>query len=674
MSKKEAQLRIEELRSQLREANVHYYEEDMPRIEDSVYDSMMRELLSLEQTHPEFVTSDSPSRKVGGQASTAFSPVRHREQMLSLDNALTLEELSAFDQRVCKLLEVVQIEYSVEYKFDGIAVELVYQDGTFIQASTRGDGVVGEDITQNCKTIANIPRKFQSRQVATVLEVRGEVVFPISSFDQLNQQRVAAGEAPFANPRNAAAGSLRQLDSAVTAQRPLEFFAYDLRSENDFGLDTQESVLNYLAGEGFSVQSEFLVCSGIEPITELYNRLLETRAALPYEIDGLVVKINSKELQAQAGVRTKSPRWAIALKFPPQEAHSIIRDIVVQVGRTGVLTPVAELEPVQVGGVVVSRATLHNQDEIDRKDIRIGDTVVVRRQGDVIPAVVAVVMAKRDGTEMSFKLPQNCPECGQEVEKEKESDVALRCSNAQCPAKLITQLKHFVSRTAFDIDSLGEKLLLQLIEKQLVGSAADLFILEKSQLQDLERMGEKSADNVIKAIEASKQVSLARFLYALGIRHVGERNAKILATHCRDLEGVKSATVEELEAVSEIGPVVAQSVVSFFKDSDVLNLLESLERNGVVPEPVEQQVDGQQESELLFSGKTVVLTGTLSQMKRSEAKARIEELGGRVSSSISGSTDLLVAGEKAGSKLDKAQSLGVKVIDEESFIALISES
>lgn len=668
LSKNEAKKRVTELRSQLKEANVQYYEQDMPLIDDANYDAMMRELQALEEQHPSLHSEDSPTNRVSGAASSTFSEVTHRVPMLSLNNALNIEELRAFDERVRKLLEVDSLDYSVEYKFDGIAVELVYKDAHFVLASTRGDGTVGENITANCQTITSIPKTLSAPKSLSHCEIRGEVVLPKEAFAKLNERRVEEGQSSFANPRNAAAGSLRQLDPKVTARRPLKFFAYGVSSQNENALSDQKEVLLWLEQQGFSVQEDYLICQGVSAVEELYTGLLETREQLPFEIDGLVVKINDKSLQERAGTRSKSPRWAIAVKFPPQEAYSVIKDITIQVGRTGVLTPVAELEPVQVGGVLVSRATLHNQNEIDRKDIRIGDSVVVRRQGDVIPAVVAVVMGKRDGSEVRFRIPETCPECGGEVKREKPEDVAVRCVNATCPAKLINKLKHFVSRGALDIDSLGEKLLLQLIDKELIKTPADLFHLSREQLAELERMGEKSAENVVTAIAASKNVALNRFLFALGIRHVGERNATILAQRAKTIAALKQLSMEELEEISEIGPTVAESVLQFFADEDNEQLVTELLAAGVDPQPL---AESESRIDSIFSGKTVVLTGTLEKMTRPQAKEKIIALGGRVSGSVSASTDLVVAGLKAGSKLKKAKDLGVETIDEARFIELL---
>lgn len=666
----EANLRIETLRAKILEADHHYYALAKPIISDAEYDSLLRELTELERRFPKLRTVDSPTVRVSGRAQSVFSEVRHREAMLSLDNAMDEDELRSFDLRLKKLLQRELLEYVVEYKLDGIAVELVYERGMLSVASTRGDGEVGEDITQNVRTIAGVPHALKTGMFPAAFEVRGEVVFPKSAFEQLNESRIHADEPPFANPRNAAAGSLRQLDASVTASRPLAFFAYGACSAEPLNNVFQSEVLRWLASLGFPVQEDFFVSSDVEQIIAHYQGLKETRDSLPFEIDGLVIKLNDSALQDQAGTRSRSPRWAVALKFPAQEGFSTILDIRVQVGRTGVLTPVAELEPVSIGGVTVRRATLHNQNEIDRKDIRIGDRVVVRRQGDVIPAVIAVLTEARQGKERKYKLPSTCPECDSAVVREQIDDVALRCVNPQCPAKLINKLKHFVSRGGFAIDSLGEKILESLIEAELVRSPADLFTLTHQQLKELPRMGDKSADNIVRAIEASKQLPLHRFIYALGIRHVGERNAKLLAQTFGTLETVRASSLEQLEKISSIGPRVAEAVVSFFQDEQNQTLVDSLLSLGVKPEPA--SIQGNEAGKL--SGKTLVLTGTLKQMTRTEAKACVEQLGGTVSGSVSKKTDYLVAGDEAGSKLEKARELAVPILSEEEFLELINHS
>jgi DNA ligase (NAD+) len=664
--------RMAELYALIERANKAYYLEDSPEISDAEYDRSFRELQSLEDQNPQLTKTDSPTKKVGGERSETFDEVKHRVPMLSLANALNIDEFLEFDARVKKSLggDSDKLEYFFEYKFDGLAVELVYKNAKLAVASTRGDGLVGENITANIKTISSIPQQVKlPENMPGDFEVRGEVVMSKPGFEKLNELRAAAGESLFANPRNAAAGSLRQLDAKVTAERPLSFFAYGLLSEELLPLEKQNESHQLLASLGFNVQQDVKVVARTEKISELFVKLENQREALDFEIDGLVLKVNLLRQQEKLGFRSRTPRWAVALKFPPSEAFTKLLNITIQVGRTGTLTPVAELEPVNVGGVVVRRATLHNQDEIDRKDIRIGDTVVVRRQGDVIPAVVSVVVAKRDGTEKKFKIPNICPECGSLAEKDSEDEVALRCNNINCRAKLIEQLKHFVSRNAFDIESMGEKLIEQLVELGRLKTAADIFTLTKEELAGLERMGDKSAQNVVDAINKSKNIELHRFIYALGIRHVGERTAKLLADATRDVARLEKLELDELLQIEDVGPIVAQAVLDYFKSNQRQLIIASLLENGVI---VRYTKPAKTDSGI-FKGEVVVLTGTLSSMSREEAKEKIELQGGKVVSAVSKATTLLVAGEKAGSKLTKAESLGIKTIDEAEFLQMISD-
>ena len=680
MKMEAAKKRISELRSLLTEANQAYYLKDDPIYSDAEYDRLFRELETLEREHPELASKDSPTRRVAAGVkvtankpaasgsspleSAALTPLPHREPMLSLANAMNTEEFLEFHQRVVKLAGAAP-EYVVENKFDGLAVEIIYRDGKLWGAATRGDGEIGENITQNALTIKNLPKSIaDSKNAPREFEVRGEVILRRADFEQLNRTRLEQEQAIFANPRNAAAGSLRQIDPKMTASRPLQFFVYQVRSEHPLPFDSHSGELKFLEKNGFTTQSDTLKSADPEKIIGVYDRLNETRDELPYEIDGLVVKVDSFELQKSLGVRARTPRWAVAVKFPPREEFTVLNGISVQVGRTGALTPVAELEPVNIGGVVVRRATLHNQDEIDRKDIRIGDTVIVRRQGDVIPAVVGVVEAKRTGKEKKYKLPSECPECGTKVIKESEDDAAVRCPNPRCPAKLINRLKHFVSRGAMDMDSLGEKLLEQLLDKGLVRNPADLFRLNTKALSELDRMGEKSAANVVDAIRERRRIPFHKLIFALGIRHVGEQTAKVLARHAGTMDRLRKLTAEELEEVSDVGPKVAASIRAFFDDEDEQAMIDDLFAQGVetiAPEPAARVEGGP------FAGKTVVLTGTLTTMTREEAKAQIEALGGTVSGSVSKKTDFVVAGESAGSKLKKAKDLGVAVIDEDKF-------
>jgi DNA ligase (NAD+) len=587
--------------------------------------------------------------------------------MLSLENAMGLEELTEFDERIRRALKErgSEVSYFCEYKFDGLAIELVYRDRTLAVASTRGDGTTGENVTANVRTIANVPKRL-SGAVPAELEIRGEVVLGIEAFRRLNEDRVSRGEPVFANPRNAAAGSLRQLDPSITAGRPLEFFAYAAASPAGLPLSSQSGIFDFLRRAGFSVQEGTKIFSLTDEVAAWFNGILAKRDELPFEVDGVVLKVEDLALQRELGFRARTPRWAIALKFPPREEITFIRDITVQVGRTGTLTPVAELEPVSIGGVTVKRATLHNQNEIDRKDIRIGDTVLVRRQGDVIPAVISVVMAKRTGRERPFHLPDRCPRCGSPAVRESEEEVAIRCSNPACPAKLVERLKHFVSRRAFDIDTLGEKLLSQLVESGRVKTAADLFTLSAEELAGLPRMGEKSAGNLVRAIESRKRVSFERFLYALGIRHVGEKTARDLAAAFMSLDELLHASAGELERIPEVGPKVAASVTAFFSDRRERKLIESLLARGVSVEVKKREARAREGA---FSGEVVVLTGTLSGMTREEAQRRIEASGGEVRPSVTKATTLVVAGEKAGSKLAKAESLKIPVISEAELLA-----
>lgn len=648
-------------------ANREYYQEDSPKISDAEYDRLFRELRELEAGYPHLARADSPTKRVGSdrRKNVPFSEVRHREPMLSLENALNEDEARDFDTRVRKLLgnSAVGLMYHCEYKFDGLAVEIVYENGEIVVSSTRGDGVVGEDITGNVLTIRNVPRNVAAAGLPRQFEVRGEVVLSRANFEKLNDERLSQGESPFANPRNAAAGSLRQLDPEVARARPLEFFAYSLTSEEELRFSSQHRVLQELSRIGFSVQENHRTCSSIDEVIAYFHELGEARDSLPFEIDGVVVKVDDFSLQKVLGFRSRTPRWAVALKFPPSEEFTVLRDISVQVGRTGVLTPVAELEPVNVGGVVVKRATLHNQQEIDRKDIRIGDTVVVRRQGDVIPAVVAVVAAKRSGAERKFRLPEVCPVCGGKVERENAEDVAVRCINPRCAAKLGERLKHFVRRGAMDIETLGEKLIEQLVAAGRLQNAADIFTLTKEEIAVLEGKGEKSAENLISAVETSKRVLLSRFIFALGIRHVGERTAKQLSLAAGSLLRLQQMSREELMEIEEVGPKVAEAIASFFEDVEEAEVIRRLLELGVVIE--EDRVDRKQGG--AFAGEVVVLTGSLSEFTREEAAGRIEQEGGEVVSSVSRRTSLVVAGEAAGSKLKKAKELGIPVIDEQQF-------
>jgi DNA ligase (NAD+) len=652
-----------------------YYQHETPEISDAEYDRLFRELQALEAEHPELVRSDSPTQRVGALPLEAFTSVPHRTPMLSLDNAMNEEELREFVDRTDRAVkkrgreDQEPLQWTVEYKFDGVAVSLLYEDGVLVQGLTRGNGEVGEKITENLRTIRSIPLRLPPEKVAGLpvrIEVRGEVLFQRDDFLRLNEERVKADEPPFANPRNAASGSLRQLDSAITAKRPLSFFAYGVSTEEDVLPPTHFEQMQRVKELGFLTSPLFPRCLGTEQLLEAYRQGLSERETLPFEVDGVVVKLDQVSLQHALGTRERSPRWAIAVKFPPVEEHTVLRDIHIQVGRTGALTPVAELEPVPVGGVVVSRATLHNEDEIRRKGILIGDTVVVRRQGDVIPAVVAFVPGKRTGEEREFSFPKNCPVCDTAVERV-EGEAVVRCPNPRCPAKSTQRIIHFASRNALDIEGLGKKMVELLVENELVRDISDLYSLTFDQLVALPRMGERSAQNLLDALEQSKNPLFAKFLYALGIRHVGERTAKVLGQSLRSLEELRKTTEEALLALPEIGPEIATSVLDFFGDEEEQRVLDQLLEQGFTFQHPSTESNGD-----TLQGKTFVITGTLS-VKRGDLKEEIESLGGKVSSSVSAKTDYLIAGEEAGSKLKKAKDLGVKILDEAGYRALLGE-
>ena len=660
---------IEALRDEIRRHNKLYYVDDSPEVSDAEYDRLMRRLQELEASNPDLVTPDSPTRRVGAAPLKEFGTVTHTIPMLSLANAMNEQELRDFDQRLKRALgSDDEIEYVFEPKIDGLAVEAVYENGSFVLGSTRGDGVSGENVTQNLKTIHSIPLKLLADKTVLParLEVRGEVYMDKADFEKLNQERLSQGEALFANPRNSAAGSLRQLDQATTAKRPLKAFFYAIGVYEGVKFETHWEMLEYFRQLGLSTTFSYK-CRGIEEVIAHYNELKKSKESLPYEIDGSVIKVNSLRLQQELGAISRSPRWAIAYKFPATQETTRINDIIVQVGRTGALTPVAELEPVNIRGVTVTRATLHNQDEIDRKDIRIGDTVVVQRAGDVIPEVVKVIETQRSGTEHPFLLPSQCPICqGKAVRP--EGEVVLRCINPDCAAKQIGSMEHFVSKRAMNIDGVGTKQLESFINSGLIKDAADLYALTKEQLLPLERMAEKSAENVIQAIEQSKTPELGRFLYALGIRHVGEHTAKVLASHFGSIDKIKAASEEELTEIHEIGPEVAKNVFQYFRQECTSALLQKFSEGGVKIVQAEQGTGPQQ-----LTGKSFVLTGTLESYTRHEAKDLIEKAGGRVVSSVSKKTDYVLAGRDPGSKLAKAQKLGLIILDEEEFQTLMEE-
>ena len=661
--------RIGELSREIRRHDRLYYVEDRPEISDAEYDRLFRELLELERAHPELRRPDSPTQRVAGEPAEGFASVEHRPPMLSLENAMEEPEMRAFDERVRRLLGSDEaVAYVGEPKLDGAGVELIYERGALSVGSTRGDGRMGEDVTVNLRLVGSIPLRLEEDGAPPArVAVRGEVVLPIAAFRRLNAARVERGEEPFANPRNAAAGSLRQLHDVDRRRlRALEFRAYAVVEGLPRSVRTQWAVLERLRAWGFLVSKECERCPDLEAAVDYHRRLLERRDRLPYESDGAVFKVDRLDLQQELGTLPRAPRWAIAFKFPPQQATTVVEDIVAQVGRTGALTPVAKLEPVFVGGVTVSSASLHNQDEVERKDVRVGDRVLIQRAGDVIPQVVSVVLEKRPAHTRKWHLPKHCPVCGAETVR-LEGEVVTRCPNLDCPAQLKNNVLHFASRGALDVDGLGEKLVDQLVERGLVKRVSDVFTLDAATLGELERMGEKSAANLVAALEGAKRTTLPRLLIALGIRHVGEGVADVLASAYGDLEPLMHASREELEAVPGIGPTIAESVVAFFHDARNRAEVKRLRELGVRFEaaPARRAREGP------LKGKTLVLTGTLPNLTREEAKARIEAAGGHVASSVSKKTDYVVAGAEPGSKLAKAESLGVAVIDEPALLKLV---
>ena len=671
MTKDEARKQVSRLRESINRHNHLYYVLDSPEISDAEYDRLMRRLSELEEQFPDLITPDSPTQRVGAGPLAAFKEVRHSTPMLSLSNAFDEDEIREFDGRVRKLLgEDRRFQYVAEPKLDGLAVELIYEKGVFTVGSTRGDGVTGEDVTQNLKTIRSVPlrlRPAKHGKTPALLEVRGEVIMKLAAFRKLNEEREEAGESLFANPRNAAAGSLRQLDPGVTASRPLEIFLYGVGRVEGVKFASQHEVLTALPEMGLRVNPNFDICGTLDEALEYYRRMEAKRDQLGYEIDGVVLKVDDFGLQDELGTISRSPRWALAAKFAARQETTKVLDIVVQVGRTGALTPVAVMEPVSIGGVTVSRATLHNQDEIDRKDVRIGDTVVVQRAGDVIPEVVSVVTSKRTGRERKFVIPGKCPVCGSRAVR-LEGEAASRCTGMACPAKLAEAVFHFASRRAMNIDGLGGKIIARLIEAGLVRSVADLYALDKSDLLKLERMGEKLAENILASIDGSRKTSLPRFIYALGIRHVGEHLSQVLAAHFGALDKFMAAGQEELQTVAEVGPRVAQSISTFFGEKQNLKVLEKLFANGVSVSG-ERRSAGRASGKL--AGKSFVFTGTLERHTREEASSLVEALGARIASQVSSKTDYVVAGADPGSKLDRAKTLGVTILTEKEFEKLV---
>ncbi|REL29965.1 NAD-dependent DNA ligase LigA [Thalassotalea euphylliae] len=674
MSLETAQQQVEKISEQIRQYNHEYYVLDQPSVPDAEYDRLMRELIAIETEFPALKSIDSPSQKVGGEALKAFTQVTHQLPMLSLDNVFSQEEWQAFVTRINdRLASSKTLAFCAEPKLDGLAVSLRYEQGVLVQAATRGDGTTGENITENIRTIKSIPLKLMGTDYPAVLEVRGEVFMPKASFEQLNERAKAKGEKVFANPRNAAAGSLRQLDSKITAQRNLAFYAYGIGYVSDEGqawlADSHFARLNQLKTVGMPMCPEVKFLANASECEAFYQDILNKRDALSYEIDGTVLKVDDIALQQQLGFVARAPRWATAYKFPAQEEITLLEDVEFQVGRTGAITPVARLKPVFVGGVTVSNATLHNQDEIDRLGLQKGDTVVIRRAGDVIPQVVSVVVERRPDDATPVVFPNACPVCDSPVTKP-EGEAVLRCTGGLiCGAQRKEAIKHFASRKAFDVDGLGDKLVEQLVDENLIATPADLFDLNELQFSSLERMGKKSAEKLVASLETAKKTTLAKFIYALGIREVGEATAANLANHYLTLDAVQQANRESLQSVSDVGEVVANNIATFFAQETNLAVIEKLLNAGVTwPALAVKSADEQP-----LTDQTFVLTGTLSQMGRNEAKAKLQALGAKVSGSVSAKTHYLVAGEKAGSKLTKAQDLGVTVLTEQDLVDLLSK-
>lgn len=668
MDRIELEKRVEELNDLLHQYAHAYYTLDQPLVSDAVYDQYFQELLAIETEHPDLQFPDSPTVRVGGEILEGFGKVRHENPMLSLANAFNAEDLRDFDRRVQEAIGS-KVTYICELKIDGLAVSLRYENGRFAQGATRGDGVVGEDITENLKTIRTVPLRLQE---PVSLEVRGEAYMPKQSFVKLNEARDLAGEPPFANPRNAAAGSLRQLDPKIAASRHLAVFVYGIGGDGtEYGVDSHSDALDYTEALGFTSNRMRKRCQTIEEAIAYIEEWTEKRSSLDYEIDGIVVKVDGFEDQEQLGFTARSPRWAIAYKFPAEEVTTKLTDVELSVGRTGVVTPTAILEPVLVDGTTVGRASLHNEDLILEKDIRIGDTVILRKAGDIIPEVVAPIIEERTGDEEPFTMPENCPECDSELVR-LEEEVALRCVNPQCPAQMKEAIIHFVSRNAMNIEGIGERVVEQLYREELVYDVADLYTLEREQLLELERMGEKSVSNLLTAIEQSKENSLEKLLFGLGIRHVGVKAAEILAEEFGTLDELMKADVEKLTSIHEIGDKVAESIRTYFSNDDVLKVLEKLRAAGVnLSYKGLSQEDLPEEGP--FVDKTVVLTGKLYEMTRGEAKKQIEALGGKVTGSVSKNTDLVVAGEAAGSKLVRAEELEILVWDEAQLLEALGE-
>lgn len=661
---------ISDLRDQINYHNIQYYAYDDPQISDAEYDRLFRELQSLEAQYPELIIPSSPTQRIGTKPLKGFQEVKHHTPMLSLNNAMSEDELIDFDKRIRQILKIKQISYAAEPKMDGVAVSLRYEQGLLVQAATRGDGFTGEDITQNIRTISSVPLQLAGKKIPAILEVRGEVYMPREGFDALNAKALEEGSKTFANPRNAAAGSLRQLDSRITATRPLEMTCYGTGEvEEAFLPDTYSKLMKKLKSFGLRISPQLSVLKDVQACLEYYREIGRLRSSLPYDIDGIVFKVDRFDYQQQLGFVSRAPRWAVAQKFPAQEEMTVVEGVDFQVGRTGAVTPVARLKPVIVGGVTVSNASLHNMDEIERLDLRLGDTITIRRAGDVIPQIVNVVIRQRPKGAKKIKPPEKCPVCESDVIRP-EGQAALRCTGGlYCEAQRKEAIKHFASRRAMDIEGLGDKLVDQLINTGLIHDPSDLYDLKQEQLESLDRMGAKSASNLLEALEKSKDCRLDKFIYALGIREVGDATARVLVEHLGSLDAIKQATVDKLTSIPDIGPVVATNIHTFFKQTHNLDVIQRLLDKGIhwpaeTTSPSDKSV---------LSGQTFVLTGTLVDMTREEAKAALIRLGAKVSSSVSKNTNYVVAGEKAGSKLDKANKLGIAILSESDFKSLLTE-
>lgn len=663
MDKEKIKNRIIELRNEIEKHNYNYYVLDNPTVSDQYFDNLIKELDELEKQYPEFITPDSPTQKVGGEASKVFTQVTHKVPMLSLGNAFSETDIVNFDRRIKNIIDT-QVEYVVELKIDGLSVSIEYDNGILIRGATRGDGYIGEDVTANLKTIRSLPKEIDTK---SNLLVRGEVFISKGGFESLNKSREEKGLPLFANARNAAAGALRQLDPKITASRPLDIFVFNVEQISDSGIKSHYEGLEYIKSLGFPVSPHMLVTSAIDEIVDYCKEWTDKRFDLPFDIDGLVIKVNDLSMREILGFTSKSPRWAVAYKFPAEKKETELLDVIVQVGRTGALTPTAILKPVEIAGSVISRATLHNEDYIRDKDIRIGDTVIIQKAGEIIPEVVEVIHSKRTGNEKVFKFPERCPDCGSKVVR-LQGEAVTRCTGSSCPAQIKRLIEHFASKGAMDINGLGPAVVAQLLDNHLIKDSADLYFLKYDDLINLERMGPKSAQNLLTAIDESKSRGLEKLLFGLGIGLVGERAAKILAEHFGDLDSIKSASYEEITSLNEIGSKIAESVIEFFKVDQNLELIEKLRAAGV---DFTSKNKNKNKENSVFDGKTFVLTGTLSSLTRSEAKALIEERGGKVSGSVSSKTDFVLAGEKAGSKLTRAQELHITIISEDEFMSML---